>query len=457
MSTTNITLGKLKKTPPLLRGGLPYLGHALEFARDPIGLLQRGRDEFGEIFSFILAGKQVTVLTDPKGNEVFLKAPHDQLSVKEAYQLMVPILGKGVAYDVSPEVMNEQMGLILPAMRKERLEAYAQFMFHESHAYFEQWGDSGEIDLFSTTCELTTFIAARSLIGEEFRSHLTTEFARLYKELDGGLNLIAFFQPHLPLPAFKRRDRARVRLGKLVSQIIANRRQQGIKGEDFLETLMTAHYSDGTTLSEDNITGLLLTVLFSGQHTCAALAAWTGILLLQNPDYLTSILQEQEKIFKGEQEISLEELNQLLVLERAIRETERMRPPLIMLIRKILQEFEYKGYHMPANGLAMISPPITHRIEEIFRNPDRYDPERFAPGREEHRQRQYALIGFGGGTHRCIGQTFAYQQIKVIWSVLLQHFDLELVQENYEPDYRCWVVGPKQPCLLRYRRKQNFN
>jgi sterol 14alpha-demethylase len=456
MSTTSATISKLRKTPPELRGGMPYLGHAFEFARDPIGLLQRGRDEFGEIFSFLLAGQQVTVLTGPKGNEVFLRSPDSQLSVKEAYQLMVPILGKGIAYDVSPEVMNEQMGFILPALRKERLQTYAQFMFQEALEYFEQWGDSGEIDLFFATGELTTFIAGRCLIGEEFRSHLTTEFPRLYKDLDGGLNLLAFFQPYLPLPAFKRRDRARARLGELVSQIIAHRHQQRIEGEDFLETLMAARYSDGTALSEDNITGLLLTVLFSGQHTCAALAAWTGILLLQHPDYLTDILQEQQTIFRGEKEISLEQLNQLVVLERAIQEAERMRPPLIMLTRKILQDFEYKGYHISAGGLAMVSPPVSHRIQEIFRNPDQYDPERFAPGREEHRKSQYALVGFGGGTHRCIGQTFAYQQLKVIWSILLQHFDLELVQENYEPNYGCWVVGPKQPCLLRYRRKHKF-
>ncbi|HLH31011.1 MAG TPA: cytochrome P450, partial [Terriglobia bacterium] len=65
----------------------------------------------------------------------------------------------------------------------------------------------------------------------------------------------------------------------------------------------------------------------------------------------------------------------------------------------------------------------------------------------------YTLIGFGGGRHRCIGLTFAQQQVKVIWSVLLQRFDVELVKQEHEPDYTTFVIGPRRPCLIRYRRR----
>jgi len=99
---------------------------------------------------------------------------------------------------------------------------------------------------------------------------------------------------------------------------------------------------------------------------------------------------------------------------------------------------------------------VSHRIPEIFHDPDRYDPDRFAPEREEDRKATYALIGFGGGKHACIGLTFAYLQVKAIWSVLLRQFELELVHRNTEPDYHTFVVGPRQPCVVRYRRKQRI-
>lgn len=443
-----------KKAPPELSGGFPFIGHAVEFHRNPVGLIRRGREQFGEIFSFLLAGKKVAVLTGPQANEAFFHAGDDQLSAKEAYQFTVPIFGPGIAYDASPDVMSEQLGFLFPALRDQRLQAYAGFMAEEAEAYFDRWGDSGEIDLPAVTNELTVFIASRCLIGHEFRQNLSTEFAQLYRDLEGGLNLIAFFQPHLPLPSFKRRDRARVRMGELISQIIAARRASGTEGEDFLQTLMTAHYSDGASLSDDTITGLLLTVIFAGQHTSAVLAAWTGVLLLQHPEFLPAVLAEQQGVFGGRREMSLDALRRLNVLERAIKEAERMRPPLVMLMRKILRDFEYCGYCAPAGGLAMVSPAVSHRLPDVFREPERYDPGRFAPGREEDRQSPYRLIGFGGGRHRCIGMTFAYQQVKVIWSILLQRFELELVQSQHQPDYSTYVVGPRRPCLIRYRRRR---
>ena len=424
----------------------------MEFHRDPTAVLERGRNQFGEIFSFLLAGKQVTVLTGPQANEAFFHATDDQLSAKEAYRFTIPIFGPGVAYDATPEVMSEQLGLLFPALRDQRLQAYARFMAEEAETYFDAWGDAGEVDLLQVTNELTTFIASRCLIGHEFRQNLSTEFAHLYHDLEGGLNLLAFFQPNLPLPSFRRRDRARVRMAELISKIIAQRRATGTEGEDFLQTLMTARYRDGSALSDDAITGLLLTIIFAGQHTSAVLAAWTGVLLLQHPQYLPPILKEQKEIFGGAREMSLDRLRRLQRLECAIKEAERLRPPLVMLMRTILRDFEYREYRSPAGGLAMVSPAVSHRLPEVFRNPDRYDPDRFAPGREEDRKHSYTLIGFGGGRHRCIGLTFAQQQVKVIWSVLLQRFKLELVQRDHQPNYSTFVVGPRRPCLVRYRR-----
>ena len=159
------------------------------------------REQFGEIFSFLLAGKQVTVLTGLQGNEAFFKASDDRLSAKEAYQFMTPILGKGIAYDVSPELMNEQLEFVFPALKEERMQTYASLMKAEAETYFAAWQDEGEIDLLAAMNELTIFIASNCLIGEEFRQNVTTEFAQLYHDLEGGVNLIAFFFPNLPLPS----------------------------------------------------------------------------------------------------------------------------------------------------------------------------------------------------------------------------------------------------------------
>ncbi len=141
------------------------------------------------------------------------------------------------------------------------------------------------------------------------------------------------------------------------------------------------------------------------------------------------------------------------LLERAIKEAERLRPPLVMLMRMVLEDMEYAGRTLPKGSLAMVSPAASHRIPEVFKNPHAFDPDRYAPGREEDRKALYSLIGFGGGKHRCMGMVFAYQQVKAIWSVLLRRFELELCEPDYRPNYTTFVVGPHQPCRVRYRRR----
>ena len=441
------------KRPPQLGGGWPWIGHAPALRRDPVALLRRGRERFGDVFAIRLLGQRATVFCGPDAQAAFFQAPEAQLSAREAYRLMAPIFGKGVAYDATPEAMEEQMGFLFPALRDERLRAYARVMEEEAEAYVAGWGDAGEVELTTAMNELTVFIASRCLIGDDYRTRLSAEFAHLYHELEAGINLVAFFNPYLPLPAFRRRDRARVRMVELIGGVVRDRRARRLEGEDFLGTLMSARYADGTALDDDLITGLLLAIVFGGQHTSAVMAAWTGVLLLAHPEFLPAVLDEQRTIL-GDGPLSLESLRQLATLERCIKEAERMHPPLILLVRKVLRDLEYAGVVARAGELAMVSPAASHRIADVFAEPDRYDPGRFAPGRQEDRKHKFALIGFGGGHHRCIGSTFAYQQIKVIWSVLFRHFDLELVTRGHLPDYSTVVPGPRQPCLVRYRRRR---
>jgi sterol 14-demethylase len=123
-------------------------------------------------------------------------------------------------------------------------------------------------------------------------------------------------------------------------------------------------------------------------------------------------------------------------------------------MRKIRQDFRYRNFAVPAGWLAMVSPAVSQRIADVFTNPDEYDPDRFAPGREEDKKARFSMITFGGGRHACIGMTFAYLQVKTIWTVLLRQFELELLERNPEPNYATFVVGPRRPCLMRYRRRR---
>jgi len=139
-------------------------------------------------------------------------------------------------------------------------------------------------------------------------------------------------------------------------------------------------------------------------------------------------------------------------LHNCIKESLRMYPPLIFVMRTVEEPFQFKKYYIPKGDTLFVSPAMSMRLEHVFKNADTFDPTRFEEGRKEDLAQKYAFLGFGAGRHGCMGEQFAYLQVKTIWSVLLRNFELELGGELPLPDYKAMVVGPKHPCLIKYKR-----
>ena len=438
---------------PELPGGWPLLGHLLDFQKDPVAMLTRGWREHGDLVRFRLGPREFVLFTGPEAHDFYFRAPEDQLSAKAVYQFTVPIFGRGVAYDVSPEIMDEQLGFLFPALREAAMRRFVRIMFEETREFADALGEDGELDLPRAMNELTVKIASRCLLGQEIRDQVDAGFADAYHDLQKGINTLGFFLPRLPIPAHRSRDRARGKVAELFGRIMKERRLSGAAPDDFMQALMNARYKDGRALSDDEITGILLTVLFAGQHTSAVLATWTGLELLRAPSWLARVRDEVQEIYGEAGTGSLDGLKRQVALEYAVRENERLHPPLIMLIRKVLKPMHYGDHVVPAGTLAMVSPAVSHRLPHVFADPERFAPERFAPPACEDDQHLYALIGFGGGKHRCMGKHFAYLQLKAIWTVLIDRFDFRLDTAFPAPNYGSWVTGPKAPCRLRYRRR----
>ena len=116
--------GRPPRVPPLLSGALPVVGHTVEFVRSTIGLLSRAQRELGDVAAIELVGKKMVAVFGPEANEAVFRAPDTQLNPSEAYKIMTPIFGKDdVVYDAPPEKMNEQLKMLLPAL-KDRPHAH---------------------------------------------------------------------------------------------------------------------------------------------------------------------------------------------------------------------------------------------------------------------------------------------------------------------------------------------
>jgi sterol 14-demethylase len=439
------------KRPPKASGGLPVLGHGVDFVRDTLGLLRRVHEELGEIGEFKVAHRTFVLMTGPEAAEAVFRAPDEQLSPNEAYKMMVPVFGKDVAYDNPPARMNEQLGMFRPALQDQRMRTYGEIVAYEVRRAIDEWADEGEIDLVEFCASLTNYTSTHCLIGKEFRERMSSEFATVYQDLERGITPLAYINAYLPLPSFRRRDRARVRLQQMITEIVAARRTEAREGEDFLQTLMDARYKSGAPLSEHEITGMLLAAMFAGHHTSSVTTAWTLLELLRAPDYLDRVLEQLHQVYANGNDVTFASLRQITLTDFAVKEALRLHPPLFMLLRVALQDFVYKDYLIPEGNWIITSPYVSHRLASSFADPERFDPDRFAPGREEDKK-QFAFISFGGGRHKCMGNAFALLQVKTIFAILLRAFEFKLGFDPIADNIGGVVMGPKTPCRVRYRR-----
>ncbi len=440
---------------PCLSGAWPLLGHLLELRRSPIELFQRVRDELGEIGEINFAGNRVVMMMGEEAQEAFFRGSDEQLDQAAAYPFMTPVFGKGVVFDGTPE--QRKQALRNQSLTAQFMQGHAETIASEVRRMMATLGDEGEIDLLDFFAELTMYTSSACLIGKEFREELTSEYFQTFFELEKGTDAIAYVNANLPIPAFRARDKARRRLVELLDGVFEKRRLDPNSNRELFDILLTIKDKDGTPrYTIDQITGMFISMMFAGHHTTSGTAAWTLIELLKSPDILKGVVSELDEIYADGRDVSYQALREIPKLEHSIQESLRMHPPLIILMRKVMYDFHYKGWTVPAGKLVGVSPAVSNRMPECFPDPDRFDPSRYERGRDEDRQ-LFAWIPFGAGRHRCVGSAFAMMQLKAIFSDLLLKFEFELSQppETYQNDHSKMVVQIAKPCRARYRRRKS--
>ena len=414
------------KHPPMVKG-LPFLGCVMDFVRDPISLVSRSFATHGSIFTTSLCGKRITWLIGPCAHQPFFRAPDEELDQQPIYQFTVPVFGKGVVYDAPPDIRAQQISTFLaPSFSTAHMRTYVDVMLSEAESYFAAWPQSGEVDLSHAFGELIILTASRCLMGNEVRENLFKEVSHLYEDLEAGLTKISMFPylSHLPIHAHRRRDAARAELVAIFSKVIRNRRDADSNAEhDFLQVLVKGKYRDGRSLSDDEIVGMLIVLLFAGQHTSSITATWTALLVIRDAPLMQRLLDEQEAVLAGGAP-TYDGLAKMELLHSCVSEALRMYPPLVFLMRQVMKDVTIEGLTVPKGHVVGVCPVVAGRDPAVFTDPhrcgrthaclcmsvvvwawmrvrNRFDPDRFFE-RKEDQSSPYNFIAFGAGKHACM-------------------------------------------------------
>eukprot|EP01088_Endostelium_zonatum_P017256 TRINITY_DN4995_c0_g2_i1.p1 TRINITY_DN4995_c0_g2~~TRINITY_DN4995_c0_g2_i1.p1 ORF type:complete len:426 (-),score=72.89 TRINITY_DN4995_c0_g2_i1:122-1399(-) len=398
-------------SPPIEQGWIPFVGAGLNFAGGPLQYATRLFQKHGEVFTIKMFGKRFTFMVGPEAHHPFFTRTDKQLDQGEPYKFSIPIFGPHVIYDSDVEHRRQQMHFVKDSLSAKALASYVPLIQKEVELYFStKLKDEGEFDIRDALSELIILTAGRCLMGAEIRERLMDKVAALYQTLDEGLTPISVVFPYLPIPAHNRRDKARLEMVSLFQAIMEERKKNpDVPHEDVLNVFMNSRYKDAeSALSAEEVAGLMIALLFAGQHTSSVTGSWTGLLALQSKERVWRRLeQEQREVMdasENKDQLDIQDLVEMKFLHCCIKEALRMFPPLIFVMRAVVEPFEYKNYHIPKGDVLFVSPALSHRVESSgFVSPNEFDPDRFMPERTEDSKTKYSFLGFGAGRHACMG------------------------------------------------------
>jgi len=438
----------ITKTPPVISGGLPVLGHALEMMRDREKLFKRGFAEAGDLFTIKLANQKAVVVSGAEWNKVVYTQTDKLLNMHTAYNFLRLAIGE-VLFVAGPEIYNNQRPVLQEIFKRERMAFYVQAMNREIQSWLDSLGDSGEIDISAEMLRLTQYVAGAALIGKDFRQELGDEFWKNYGMISRSLDPI--LPPNLPLPKFRRRDKANVEIKKVFHTLIAKRRRDPNNYDDLITTLLTTPLKDGSFMDEAVIVSMFTGLLFAGHETTAGQAAWLVTLLLQNPNYLDLVQREISEAVSPEKDIDEAVLRNLEHIYWAIDETTRLRPSADLQIRTVTEPIQFGPYELPPGWRVIVSAANSHFLEDVFTNPYQFDPLRWSPARGEGKN-PFAIVGFGGGLHKCTGMNFAKNEMAIITARLFQQFEFTLLSKEIHVVQGAGANHPSS-VMVKYKRR----
>jgi len=417
------------------RYGLPFIGETLELFGTEELYYWRHFQRYGSVFKTRILGQKVAFLIGPDANRLLLLEQADHFSSRLGWEFLEPLFGNGILLQDGQEHARTRR-LMYPAFHGKAIASYFDTIQTIVQNFLKDWGERGTIPLTSDFRKLTLIVASRLFLGTQTDSEVE-QTSQWFTQLIAGR--LALLRLDTPFTLYGRSQAARRKLQAFLRTTIAERQRQGNlhQSRDILGLLLAAEDEEGNHLSETEVINQALLLLFAGHETTATLLSWLLFELGSHPEWRDRLRLEQAEVV-GNEPLSLSHLKQFPQLTYALKEAERLYPPVYSIPRGVVKDIEYAGYHIPAGWYVDVSPMLTHHLPELYPNPELFDPDRFAPPREEDKKHPFALIGFGSGPHSCLGFEFAQMEMKIILSTLLRHYD--------------WTVTPEREAIAPVRQ-----
>ena len=196
--------------------------------------------------------------------------------------------------------------------------------------------------------------------------------------------------------------------------------------KSLLEILLVGNNMDCAPLKFEDIQEEVDGFLFGGLDTSSTVLLWTIYLLGKHPEVLSKLQEEVDNVLSSvnDQFISYEHLKDLHYMNLVLKESMRLYPPVPVLGRKTDTDYIVDNKVIPKGVDVLIVVHFIHRNPEVWPDPNKFDPHRFQLDQTSKRS-PFAYIPFSAGSRNCIGQRFAWQEMKIILAKFIHQFDIK--------------------------------
>ncbi len=380
---------------------------------------------FGDVFTcHFLGSPPLVIFSKPEHVRAIFNADPATAPASLSTEVLAPFLGSRSIFALKAEAHERERKRLSPPFQAERLASYARTIVDATNDAADALPAGRPFGALPAFQAITLRVILRAVFGLEGRATLERFGGALTEFIDLGAQPLLMvgalqrdFGPRSPWGKFVR---ARGRADELIYAELARRRAAtGEVGDDVLSRLLAARDGEGRPMSDDELRDELVTLLVAGHETTATALAWALHLLLDAPASLARLRAEIDAAWAGGPPPP-ERLAKLAYLDAVVREAMRLRPVLPHVGRILGRPLRVGGLELPAGARVVASIYLTQRRADVFADPGAFRPERFLGAKTSTAE----WYPFGGGVRRCLGASFALQEMKLVLATLLARVEL---------------------------------
>ena len=438
-----------QKVLPPGSSGIPVLGETLTFLKNGFAFVEERVQKLGPVFRTRILGRPTVVIVGPDASGEFINDAHVQRAGAMPPHIQTLFGGQALPI-LDGEQHLERKRFVLAAFTREALTGYLPVMQEVIDRYCESWASGGEVGWLEQFKRLSIEVICETMLG--LKPGPVLDQLRADYDLIGG----GFANLPIPLPgtAYTRAKQALKRILDVFER--ATREHLAHPKMDGLARILASRSpTTGQGISIEEVKVELHHIVVAGFIVWAWLS--TAVLELErNPELRQRLRLEIDREL-DEGPFTIDGLVKLAQLHNFAMEVRRTSPVVHVFFGKARQAFEFKGYTIPAGWMVLWGHRSSHTRPDIYQQPEKFDPSRFAPPRSEHLRHEHAFVPNGAGPatgHKCAGYEFAPLLLQVFTAELLRGYEWQWASPQ-DFTYN-WVKLPPEPkdgLRVRVRRR----